>query len=49
MFHGESATQFEQCLTVAVGQLVENRPAGGIGKGSEDEFRVGVHPITICK
>ena len=35
MLHHQATTELEQGLTVAVGQLIEDGPPGGIGKGLE--------------
>lgn len=46
MPHGESRAELEQCLTVAIGQFVEDRPARGIGQRLED---IAAHALTIGK
>jgi hypothetical protein len=35
VLHQQASTELEQGLTVAVGQLIEDGPPGGIGKGLE--------------
>jgi hypothetical protein len=35
VLHQQATTELEQGLTVAFGQLVEDGPPGGIGKGLE--------------
>lgn len=49
VFHGESSAQFEQGLTVVIGQFVENCPPGRIGECFEDRSLIGVHTPTIGK
>jgi predicted RNase H-like HicB family nuclease len=44
--HGESRAELEQCLTVAIGQFVEDRPTRGIGQCLED---IAAHIHTIGK
>jgi hypothetical protein len=36
VLHQQATTELEQGLTVALGQLIEDGPPGGIGKGFED-------------
>jgi hypothetical protein len=36
VLHQQATTEFEQGLAVAIGQLIEDGPPGGIGKGLED-------------
>lgn len=47
----QADTDLEQGLTVALGQLVENGPPGGIGKGFEDITHAGIigKSILACQ
>src|SRR3954451_13428843 len=38
MFHDQAGGDLEQCLVVAIGQLVEDGPPGGIGQSLEDRI-----------
>ena len=47
--HGQARAELEQRLAVAVGQLVEDHPAGLVGKSLEQQTGPVVHGSTIGK
>jgi len=44
MPHGKTVADFEETLTVAVGELTDDDPSRGVGKGPEQR----VHDLSLC-
>ena len=40
VLRGQPGTDLEQCLSIPVGELIEDLPSGGIGQGLEDVAHV---------